>query len=165
MLRKIRVEVAAAIFFSVAISTTAMAQGFGGPQYAIVSSSVSPATVAPGSGGKLIIRIAVKPGFHIQAAKPTDPDVIPTSFAPSTTPSFHFLAPKFPKDVMMTMAGETKPSPVYTGTVTVSIPFTVDKTAHKGTAKIGGTLTYQGCNATSCYPPKTSTILSSIAVK
>jgi hypothetical protein len=145
--------------------TPAAAQGPAGPNYATVTVKASPASVAPGSAGKLIIKVAIAPGFHLQSAKPSDPDLIATAFAPSTAGAVKYGAPTYPKDQMVRVAGASQPQPVYTGTVDIVVPFKIASSAHPGQAAVGGTLTYQGCNQTACFPPKQTVLRCPVAIK
>ncbi len=145
----------------------ASAQGAGphGPRYATVAASASPVAVAPGQSGKLIIRLAVAPGFHVNSAKPDDPSLIATSFAPNAVKGVHYGAPVYPAVSRVKIEASPKPIPAYIGSVAIIVPFTVAKSAHAGKLSVGGTLTYQGCNAVSCYPPKQDPIAAAVSVK
>ena len=145
----------------------ASAQGAGphGPRYATLAASASPASIAPGKAGKLVIRVAVAPGFHINAAKPDDPSLIATSFAPNAVKGVHYGAPVYPAISRVKIEASPKPIPAYIGNVAIIVPFTVAKGTRAGKLSVGGTLTYQGCNAVSCYPPKQDPIAAAVSVK
>jgi hypothetical protein len=143
----------------------ASAQSPRGPKYASVSDSISPTAIAPGQGGKLVIFLTVAPGFHVNSVKPTDPSLIATTFAPASAAGLRFGPAKFPKAVMIKTAGSTEAIPVYMGAVRIIVPFTVAPSARAGSLTVGGTLTYQGCNSNSCYPPANDSISAKVVVK
>ena len=141
----------------------AQAQSPGKMNVAAVSASAAPAHIGPGGKGVLTVTLTVAPGFHVNAHKTTDPDLIATDFAPGASAGVKFGAAHYPAPRMMTLDG--KPSPVYVGRTIISIPFTVAKTAHKSALPLGGQLTYQGCNASSCFPPKTVPVRAAVRVQ
>jgi hypothetical protein len=134
-----------------------------GPKYATVTSSVKPPAIAPGGHGELDVHISVEPTFHINVAHPKDPDLIATAFIVSSSRQVIFGAPIYPKDQSVTtMTGKLM---AYTGNIDIRVPFTLKKSASSGTATVAGSLTYQGCNANACYPPKTEKVSASVKVK
>ncbi len=145
------------------LTLTAQAQSPGKATVAVVSAAVTPAHVGRGGKGVLTVTLAVAPQFHVNAHKTNDPDLIATDFAPSAPAGVKFGAAHYPAPHMLTLDG--KPSPVYVGRTTIVVPFTVAKTAKAGTASLGGQLTYQGCNAASCFPPKTVAVKAAVAIR
>lgn len=138
------------------------AQAPHGPDYATVSYTAKPAVIKRGGRGVLTIKIVVKPGFHINAAKPNDPNLIATMFIPKAVKGITLLLAHYPAPHSVMSAGERISA--YTGTVTVAVPFMVASSAHPGKAYLSGTLTYQGCNAVACFPPKQEKITAPITV-
>lgn len=145
------------------LTLTAQAQTPGRANVAAVSATASPAHVGRGGQGTLTVTLLVAPKFHVNAHKTNDPDLIATDFAPSAPAGVTFGAARYPAPRLLTLDG--KPTPVYMGRTVISIPFSVSKTAHAGTASLGGQLTYQGCNAASCFPPKTVPVKAAVAIR
>lgn len=146
-----------------ALTPGAQAQSPGRAHVAVVSASAAPAHVGRGGKGTLTVTLLVAPQFHVNAHKTTDPDLIATDFAPTAPVGVTFGAARYPAPQLLMLDG--KPTPVYQGRTVISIPFTVAKTAKAGTASLGGQLTYQGCNAASCFPPKTVAVRAAIAIR
>jgi len=140
-----------------------LAQGPAGPKYAVVSAKAQPATLAPGGHGALVIHMVVAPGFHVNSSTPKDPSLIATAFAPAAEKGVRFSAAKYPKQEMVMSAGQSVAA--YQGAFNITVPFMVVSTAHRGVTSVAGTLTYQGCNATACYPPKQETVHATVTVK
>lgn len=147
------------------LTLPALAQGPGSAKVATVTASAQPAAVARGGHGVLTITVAVSPQFHINAHKPNDPDLIPTTWNAGKTPGVTFGAAKFPAAKTIKVSYEKQPMMVYQGRTTILVPFTVAKTAKPGRQAVTGTLGYQGCNATSCYPPAMAPIHAVVTVK
>lgn len=145
------------------LTLNAQAQSPGKATVAVVSASVTPAHIGRGGTGLLTVTLAVAPQFHVNAHKTNDPDLIATNFAPTAPAGVKFGAARYPAPHMLTLDG--KPTPVYVGRTIIVVPFTVAKTAKAGAHTLGGQLTYQGCNAASCFPPKTVAVKAAAAIR
>lgn len=139
------------------------AQSPGRLRVATAAVSVSPAHVVRGGRGVFTVRLTVAPQFHVNAHQTTDPDLIATTFTPTAAAGVHYGPAHYPAPRLMTLGG--KPTPVYTGRAIITVPFTVARSAPAGRLRVGGQLTYQGCNATSCYPPQTVTLGVAVSAK
>ena len=142
-----------------------LAQGPGNVTVATVTASASPAGVTRGGKGVLAITVAVAPQFHINAHKPNDPDLIPTTFTANKIAGVTFGAAKFPTAKTIKVSYEKQPMMVYQGRTTILVPFSVAKTAKPGHLAVSGTLGYQGCNAQSCYPPASAPVSAAVTIK
>jgi len=131
---------------------------------ATVSASAKPASVARGGHGALTIVFDVQSGYHINAHKLTDDNFIPTVVTPKAAAGVSYGAPVYPASHVVKMEG-VGDIQVYTGHVTVKVPYTVAKSAKPGKISLGADISYQGCNATSCYPPVKATASASVSVK
>ena len=138
---------------------------FGGPKVATVTASAKPAIIAPGGRGVLVVTVAVGPQYHINAHVPNDPAYIATAFAGQKTPSIVYGTPVYPAPRAMKLSYASKPLLVYTGHAVITVPFTVAKTARPGKAALAGALSFQGCDAKSCYPPASAQVRAAVTVK
>ena len=165
MIKIKRFYLLAALVLAVATEPRLVLAQAPGASVARVSAKASSVAVAPGGHSQLIIKIALQPGFHINANKPNDPDLIPTVFT-GTGASVTFEPPRYPIANSGAVSYEAKPMLVYTGQFVITVPFTVSKTAKAGQRiTLSGALNYQGCNATSCFPPSSAPVTASIKVK
>jgi DsbC/DsbD-like thiol-disulfide interchange protein len=117
---------------------------------------VNPTSVAPGGRATVSLTLTLKPGFHINANKPDSDMQIPTEveFAPpAKTAGVTLGKPVFPAPKAMKFSYSEKPLKVYEHSLTVTVPVTVGKTAPGGKVPLKGTVRYQGCNETACFPP------------
>ena len=162
---KFSLSAAAAALALGALGVAASAQSPGNAKVATVTAAAKPASVSRGGKGVLAITVLVSPQFHINAHKPNDPDLIATTFHAGATPGVTFGAPRFPAARSIKVSYEKLPMLVYQGKTTVLVPFTVAKTAKPGRIALKGDLGYQGCNATSCYPPTSAPVQASVTVK
>ena len=144
--------------------TPAYAQ-FGGPKVATVTAAAKPATVAPGGRGILLVMVAVGAQYHINAHAPNDPAYIATVFAGQKTPGITFGPPSYPVPKAMKLSYAPKPLLVYVGKAVIAVPFTVAKTAKLGKTALAGSLSFQGCDAKSCYPPASAQVRAAVTIK
>ncbi|MGI4788852.1 MAG: protein-disulfide reductase DsbD domain-containing protein [Janthinobacterium lividum] len=144
------------------LSTSAQS---GGPKIATVSAVSKPASVVRGGKGVLFVTVSVKPNYHINANKPNDPDYIATVFTVQPVSGVQFGPAHYPAAKLVKVSYSPKPLLVYMGQATLSIPFTVTKAAAPGMKMLTGSVSYQGCNATSCYPPTSAPVTVRVTVK
>ena len=138
---------------------------FGPSKVATAHASVRSAAVARGGKGVLTVTLAVKPQYHINANHPNDPAYIPTVFTPKAVPGIVFGAVHYPVPKLVKVSYSPKPLLVYTGQATMTVPFTVAKSAGPGTKTLTGSVSFQGCDAKSCYPPATASVQAAVTVK
>ena len=138
---------------------------FGPSKVASAHASVQPAAIARGGKGIFVVTLAVKPQYHVNAHKPNDPAYIPTVFTPKPMPGIIFGAVHYPVPKLVKVSYSPKPLLVYTGQVTMTVPFTVSKSVKPGAAKLIGSASFQGCDAKSCYPPAAADVQAALAVK
>ena len=123
-----------------------------------------PANVARGGHGVLSITLHVSPGYHINSAKPTEKTLIATTFVGAAPAGVKFGAAQFGPAKSFEIPA-ANPLSVYMGTTTVRVPFTVAKKAKPGRLTLGGSVNYQACNATACFPPSSTPVHASLSVK
>jgi hypothetical protein len=135
-------------------------------KYASVSATAVPAAATIGGTAKIVVTIAVSPGFHVNSAHPNDPDLIPTVVSTASVPGLIFGTPVYPTSKTINAPSlSQKPLSVYTGTIKIRIGIKVAKSAKPGSYKVPITVSYQGCNASACYPPTSSTVSTTVTVQ
>lgn len=148
-----------------ALAAGAFAQ-IGGPEVATMTAAVQPGTVAPGSKTTLTITLNVEPGFHVNANDPGDENLIPltlTMNAPAKKAGVSLGKTVYPKPITIPSPMGKGEARVHEGQVTISVPVTVAKTA-TGKTTLTGKLRLQGCNESTCYPPKTFTVSAPLVI-
>lgn len=158
----IRTLFAAFALLSVALPSFAQV-----PDVKIVTATATatPAVVAPGGKGVWRVMLTVNPAFHINAHVPGDKLLIPTTFAVGKTPGVSFGPPQFPAPKTLRTPSSKRRLRVYVGASTIMIPFKVASTAHPGPLTLTGTVHYQGCTASACFPPDSADIKAQVTVK
>ena len=152
------------------VATQALAQMPPRSKVATATATASPAAVARGGKGVLTVTVSVAPQFHINANKPNDKDLIPTVVEPvlvsrATNPGVTFGVPRYPAAKAIHVSYEKQPMLVYTGRSVITVPFTVARTARPGPVAIGAIVRYQGCNATSCFPPSSAPVRATVTIR
>jgi len=138
---------------------------FGPSKVATAHAAAQPAAVVRGGKGVFVVTLAVKPQYHVNANHPNDPAYVPTVFTPKPMPGIVFGAVHYPAPKLVKVSYSPKPLLVYTGQVTMTVPFTVSQTAKPGAEKLMGSASFQGCDAKSCYPPATADVQGTVTVK
>ncbi len=138
---------------------------YGSPKVATVTAAVRPATVSRGGKGLLLVMVSVGPQFHINAHQPNDPAYIATIFTHDPSGSITYGSPSYPHPKAMKLSYAAKPLLVYTGKVVIAVPFTVTKSARPGKTALAGAISFQGCDAKSCYPPASTQVSAVVTVK
>jgi len=131
------------------------------PGHLTATAKSSPAAVKIGGTGVLVVRLAIEPGFHINAIKPLDDYLIPTTVSVSGLTGVSFGKPVYP--AATTINEGTGKVLAYTNTAVVKIPFAVKFGAKSGS--VAGTVHYQACTNESCFPPTTASFSAPVTIK
>ena len=118
-----------------------------------VSTLFSYSSAQPGKTYWAAVIAAVKPGWHINSAHPSQDWLIPAALVFDTVPGL------IPRDIVyppardITLIGETMS--VYDGRVLIFFQITIDQNAPLGEILLPIRFTYQLCNDKECRPPET----------
>jgi thiol:disulfide interchange protein DsbD len=118
-------------------------------------------TAVPGSVVKATLTLSFAEGLHGYQNPPAEEFQIPVSVT-VTEKGFVLVKAKYPKGADFTMAGESKPTKVYAGTV--SIPLEIKASKKPGTYNVNVRVDYQQCNESSCFPPSDLTAKAKLTV-
>ncbi|HEX5324610.1 MAG TPA: protein-disulfide reductase DsbD domain-containing protein [Capsulimonadaceae bacterium] len=147
------------------VAAVALPTWSAGTTYAKVSVAAQPSTLKPGRSGAIIITINVAKDFHINSAKPADPNLIPTKLEMKQVAGFRFGTVAYPRPRSVRESYSPQPLSVYEGNAVIRVPVTASPSLKPGRYILNGVLTYQGCNHAACYPPQNPTIRVPITVK
>lgn len=114
---------------------------------------VSPATVARGGTFEVTFDVGIMAGFHMNAHKPSEDYLIPTTLTAKLPAGFKELDTTYPSGVAKKLSFTEKPLLVYTGKFRVRAKFATETDAPLGKVKLPFTLQYQACNDAVCLPP------------
>jgi DsbC/DsbD-like thiol-disulfide interchange protein len=99
------------------------------------------------------IPVSIDEGFHVNSNKPTEEFLIPLRLTWTSTGALEPGVVMFPKPSTETVAGQKLS--VFTGKFDLVANFKIAANAEAGPGSAAGKLSYQACNSTTCFPPKT----------
>lgn len=115
--------------------------------------------VARGMDLNVAVVLKIKPGFHINARKPTEDYLIPTDLRLEVPAGFKLTEVVYPEGTLQTFAfSKNKPLNVYSDSVTIRLPLSVLANAPLGTLHVPMKLRYQACSTEICLPPVTKDV-------
>ena len=125
-----------------------------GPKYLTVEAT--PPKMAPvGKPLTILVVLTIADKYHLQGHDAKDP-YIPTVVTVGQTKGFKPGKTVYPASVVKEFTGEKLP--VYEKKILIKVPVTPDATVKPGKYTLPITVSYQGCNEQSCYPPTKTTV-------
>ena len=159
------IVVAALLLIIVAALPSAQPQIPSGREVVSPSAYVSLEPVARGSSFQLAVVLKIRPGFHINARKPSANYLIPTDLLANLPAGFKSAGEiSYPKGELRTFAFTKTPLNVYEGKVVLRVPLTAQSDAPLGTQHIPLKLRYQACSNEVCLPPVTLDVDAPVTV-
>ena len=132
------------------------------PQIPAARDVVKPATyasfepVARGKKMEIAVVMKIRDGYHVNARETTFDYLIPTDLKADAPTGFKTGAVSYPKGTLHKFNfTKDKPLNVYTDTVVLRLPVSVDANAPLGEQHIALKLHYQACSTDVCLPPTT----------
>src|SRR6185312_5532828 len=129
---------------------------FGRPHADVKQAAVNYSALRAGKPAVAAVVVEVKEGFHAQSHTPLDPNFIAFEIHPDSNANVAFGDPQYPPGKIEDYPALGKLS-VYTGQITLYVPFTVKGDAKSGPIEITGKLRLQACNDNVCFPPESPT--------
>jgi Disulphide bond corrector protein DsbC len=159
------IVVPALLLMVVAALPSAQHQIPSGREVVSPSAYVSLEPVARGSSFQLAVVLKIRPGFHINARKPSAEYLIPTDLRANLPAGFSSPGEvSYPKGELRTFAFTKTPLNVYQDTVVLRLPLTAQFDAPLGAQRIPLKLRYQACSNEVCLPPVTLDVDASVTV-
>jgi DsbC/DsbD-like thiol-disulfide interchange protein len=119
---------------------------------------------AQGKTYPLALRLTVKPGLHINANDPGDPDIIPTKIQ-FTAPKGLTLAPaSYPPAKKIKLGFAQKPLAVFDGAMLVRTTLQVAGNVKPGDYQLKAEISFQGCDDNMCFMPESREVLLRVKV-
>jgi len=129
------------------------------------SAYVSLEPVARGGSFQLAVVLKIRPGFHINARKPSADYLIPTDLRANLPAGFKSAGEiSYPKGELRTFAFTKTPLNVYQDKVVLRVPLTAQSDAPLGAQHIPLKLRYQACSNEVCLPPVTLDVDAPVTV-
>jgi Thiol:disulfide interchange protein DsbD, N-terminal len=112
--------------------------------------------VARGKEMQIAVVMKIRDGYHVNAREPTFDYLIATDLKADVPTGFKTGAVSYPKGTLHKFNfTKDKPLNVYTDTVVLRLPVTVETNAPLGEQHIALKLHYQACSTDVCLPPTT----------
>jgi hypothetical protein len=127
-----------------------------GPQGPAVKMAPAPVvTIVQGKPATVPLSFRVSSGYHINSNKPKSEFLIPTVLKVEATTDIVIGRTTYPdgQDMSFAFAPDEKLN-VYTGDFQVDVLVRPLRSVEKGKYVVRGTLKYQACDNSACYPPK-----------
>ena len=112
--------------------------------------------VARGKQMEIAVVMKIRDGYHVNARQPTFDYLIPTDLKSEVPTGFKAGEVAYPKGTPRKFSfAKDQPLNVYTDTVVLRLPVTVDANAPLGEQHLALKLRYQACSNEVCLPPVT----------
>jgi thiol:disulfide interchange protein DsbD len=137
------------------------------PHVLDASAATVPDVVAPGGESRLTVTVRLTPGWHVNAHRPSEPYLIPTTLEVTPPPEVEVGDVTYPPGEERAFAfNPKKPLATYEGTFEVTAALRVTKEASVDRATlVRATLRYQACNDTRCLPPRTVDVMAQLQLR
>ena len=138
------------------VSTWARAQDEFGPKGPVVKMAPAPVvTAVQAKNATVPLLFSVARGYHINSNHPNQEFLIPTALKIEATTDIVISKTIYPqgRDMSFAFAPDEKLN-VYTGNFEVDVVVHPLRSVEPGKYIVRGTLKYQACDNTACYPPK-----------
>ena len=121
----------------------------------IVKITVPEIKVDRGKNSTIHVRVEVKKGYHIQANKLDDENLIPTTLSINTDGNIIMGKQAFPKSKKFRLEGSDDYLNIYEGSFDLRIAFKTTKAIQPGRYNLAAKFRYQACDSKSCLSPRT----------
>ncbi len=125
---------------------------------------VSLAPVPRGRAFDLAVVAQIRSGFHINAHKPTETYLIPTTLEAELPPGFRRLETIYPRGVLRKFEFSPTKLSVYEGSATLRMKLQAPPEAPLGAHQLALTLSYQACNDEACLPPAKLPVIADLEI-
>jgi thiol:disulfide interchange protein DsbD len=119
----------------------------------LIKATAAPVRVTAGGTATAVVRIAIVPGWHVNANPPSPDYMVPTEVVIDPAAGVRPGKPAYPPPVPLKVGFEESPIAVYGGTVEVQVPITADAQAARGALQLAAKVRFQACNDQICLTP------------
>ena len=161
----VAVAISALLLVIVSALPSAHPQIPSGREVVAPSAYVSLEPVGRGGSFQLAVVLKIRPGFHINARKPSAEYLIPTDLHANLPAGFKSVGEVcYPKGELKTFAFSKTPLRVYQDKVVLRVPLAAQSDAPLGAQHIPLKLRYQACSNEVCLPPATLDVDAPVTV-
>ena len=112
-----------------------------------------PLEIAAGERGEYALELRITKGYHIQSNPASAKYLIPVTVTLEPNDAIAIGKPIYPPGIPFRLKGSQTDISTYEDTIRIKIPIQVNSDAKPGEVALKGTLRFQGCDATLCFPP------------
>lgn len=120
--------------------------------------------VHPGQTLQAAIQAELEPGYHVNAHKPLESFLIPTTLTFTEPEGITVQEVVYPEPIMLAIGGLDTPLAVLEERFILGVAFAVDGNVAPGEYLIPGKLRYQACDDQACYAPASKEITLALNV-
>jgi DsbC/DsbD-like thiol-disulfide interchange protein len=129
-----------------------------------VSARIEPVALEPSGVGTLVADVSIPDGCHIQSHEPGEPFLIPTELRLEPSEGLRIGEIAYPEGTARSFDWTPVVLRIYGGTIRITVPVRVDDDATPGQRRISGTIRYQTCTESLCYPPTERSFIVTLEV-
>src|SRR3984893_8910339 len=111
--------------------------------------------VHAGSSMRAAVQIRLEEGFHTNANKPRDPNLIPIELTLLPAEGISVAEIVYPEPIELRQEGADQPLLVFERPFTIGVLFNIAGNVANGETIVTGNLRYQACDDRACYKPAT----------
>jgi cytochrome c biogenesis protein CcdA len=111
--------------------------------------------VHAGSSLRAAVQVRLEEGFHTNANKPRDPNLIPIELTILPPEGISVAEVVYPEPIELRQEGADQPLLVFERDFTIGVLFNVAGNVANGETTVPGNLRYQACDDKACYKPTT----------
>ena len=115
--------------------------------------TAAPVTLHAGDTAPVLLQVVLAPGWHVYANPPSGEYNIPVRVGLTGARGVVAGAPRYPAGKDVKLPSDEKPTRVYDGAFTITLPLQAAANAVSGTQTLSGKVSFQACNDQVCLPP------------
>jgi len=131
----------------------------------LVQVEAVPVEANPGGEAEILLRIDVLPGWHINAHRPSQGFLVPTTLKFAELSEIQIVEERWPDPKVRRLRFSEVPLELYEGAVEVILRIRVKPGVPPGTYVLRGELRYQACNDEVCVPPTSVEVAIPVEVR
>ncbi len=124
---------------------------------AVLTPATDAESTPAGTTARATLGVALPPGLHVQADRPRDPSLIPTTLTLTPPPGVTIAEIVYPQPTDFKLSGSSQSLAVFGESFVIGVRFAVAPTVPAGDITVPARLRYQACDASSCFPPTSET--------
>jgi len=117
-----------------------------------------------GASSEAVVKLAITPGYHVNANPATYPYLIATEVKPGNSEGITAGAPTYPTAMKQKFEFAEEPLAVYEGNIEIKLPLKISATS-PGERTLPITVRIQACDTEKCFPPATINTKIPVEVK